>query len=1275
MKKTVLRKFSLLKKSTSRLLALKSLLVLLFVFAGSSVSAQVSSYTYTAADGAAAVYTAVTGGTTISFPTAITTTWDDHVTTTPVPLGFTFNYNGTNYTNVYVSSNGYITFGTAPATTNYIPISGGATYAGAISAYGRDMIANGVGINYLTAGAAGSKIFTIEYVGTRKSGASLAGTMRMQIKLYETSNVIEICHKASPTTFSTTTAIFGEIGLRGSSNTDVNNLNFQPITFAKDWDKPLVNNTLAVNNNYKVQTRGGLTTYVINLTDRKYTWSPMTCYAPAVSVPVVSVLYNAATINWTLPSPAAGIGYDYEIRTNTSPGTGGATVSGSVAAGVTTTGSLTGLLSSTVYYVYVRSHCTTAPDTYSNWSSAVTITTLCYFATVPYTQDFNTSTPPNIPSCNSSQNLVAASYSSPYYQSYWVTSDPTPNVLIPVGVQASDWGFNTKHLRCFVQGGVANNAYYYTQGISLTAGQSYRLAYTYGASAEVISTSQNLKVYYGNAPYVGSMTTLIDTHTAIKGGPYNIVINFVPATDGIYYLGFQDYSAAGNATLLLDNISLTLTSCFGPSAASLISGGVTSSSAIIGWTAPVTAPASGYEYYVSPSSSAPNAGTVPTGTSLSTTANLSALTPATPYYFWVRSNCGSGDSSSWTATYGTFTTAAAPVLLTYCGGVNPSSTTVTTYISNFKTTGGISNISNPSVFTAPGYANYTAGSSVSQVIGGSVTAATTMIQTGGVGLAIFVDWNQNGVFDYPSERVAATTAYNFSSPILTATFTVPVGAVVGTTTMRVILDWNSSSPSTPCSITTNSRGEVEDYAFTVLPQPPPIVLSSTSTSICGGATSTPVTITSGGYTTYSWSPNLNVTNTGSGYVFNPATSVVYTITGVNTTTFQSSSTTFTVNVVSPPTAITLSPVSVTSCDVVGQPITATGGNVPGSVIFGENFNGGFPAGWVSDYSLSSGGDPTVSSWQIQNSGYDPGGSSGITSLVSPDSSLFFLSNSDAQGSGTTTYATLTSAAFSLNGVTDASLIFDHYYKGWNPGFAKVEISKDDFATSVVLQNWTNTNTQGTATTFSNSITSLNIAGYINQATPIKIRFTYNAVWGFVWAVDNIKVVGNSSSVTWTPITGLYTTAAGTPGTEYVAGTYAATIYAMPDATTTYTATASSGTGCNTIKTVTVTIPSTTWSSVAGGSWSSGPPDSTMRAIFDYNYSSTGNLAACSVKLKSGVVVFNSNHTLTVQNAINTASAIAGSTFTFEDKASLLQGSTTTANTNTGNITFKRNLIL
>lgn len=94
----------------------------------------------------------------------------------------------------------------------------------------------------------------------------------------------------------------------------------------------------------------------------------------------------------------------------------------------------------------------------------------------------------------------------------------------------------------------------------------------------------------------------------------------------------------------IDNINIKAETCAAPTALTLTD--ATQSSVILSWTAPDPAP-SNYDYYYSQSAASPVAGTTPSGTVASTTATIGSLTPSTTYYFWVRSNCGSGNTSFW----------------------------------------------------------------------------------------------------------------------------------------------------------------------------------------------------------------------------------------------------------------------------------------------------------------------------------------------------------------------------------------------------------------------------------------------------------------------------------------------------------------------------------------------------------------------------------------------------------------------------------------------------
>ena len=91
---------------------------------------------------------------------------------------------------------------------------------------------------------------------------------------------------------------------------------------------------------------------------------------------------------------------------------------------------------------------------------------------------------------------------------------------------------------------------------------------------------------------------------------------------------------------------------------------------------------------------------------------------------------------------------------------------------------------------------------------------------------------------------------------------------------------------------------------------------------------------------------------------------------------------------------------------------------------------------------------------------------------------------------------------------------------------------------------------------------------------------------------------------------------------------------------------------------------TTWN---GTSWSNGQPSNNKEVNFTGDYSSIGIVEACRVNVNGTAnVVFKSNHTLEVTNAVNVA---AGASLIFENNASLLQINPTA---NSGNIKIKRN---
>ena len=134
-------------------------LLLIFAFIQiqfNAVNAQVSGYTFAQAAGSVtaltATYTTHTSGTT------------DYGVYQNVAIGFTFCYNGVNYTAVSISNDGWIEMGATLSNNTYTPISG--TDNNIISALGADLQGlSGTGsLRSKLTGSAPNRKFTIEWL-------------------------------------------------------------------------------------------------------------------------------------------------------------------------------------------------------------------------------------------------------------------------------------------------------------------------------------------------------------------------------------------------------------------------------------------------------------------------------------------------------------------------------------------------------------------------------------------------------------------------------------------------------------------------------------------------------------------------------------------------------------------------------------------------------------------------------------------------------------------------------------------------------------------------------------------------------------------------------------------------------------------------------------------------------------------------------------------------------------------------------------------------------
>ncbi|MBK8427687.1 MAG: hypothetical protein IPL27_17700 [Lewinellaceae bacterium] len=154
--------------------------------------------------GSSGAFTQLVGGT-------LSTATGDDGTQTSIPIGFTFNYNGTTFTTFSVSTNGALALGaTAPGFTNLL-----ASNANVIAPLWDDNDLIGGTIVYATTGVIGSQVLTIEWTNMHVggTGSNTNPTISMQVLLYEATGEIQFIYGATSAALASTTA---SIGISGS---------------------------------------------------------------------------------------------------------------------------------------------------------------------------------------------------------------------------------------------------------------------------------------------------------------------------------------------------------------------------------------------------------------------------------------------------------------------------------------------------------------------------------------------------------------------------------------------------------------------------------------------------------------------------------------------------------------------------------------------------------------------------------------------------------------------------------------------------------------------------------------------------------------------------------------------------------------------------------------------------------------------------------------------------------------------------------------------------
>lgn len=997
--------------------------------------------------------------------------------------------------------------------------------------------------------------------------------------------------------------------------------------------------------------------------------------APTIA-PATGITLNSATLNWTAPASGAIKGYEYYFSTSNVAPNAATSPSGTTGAGITAA-TVSGLSSSTTFYYWVR---TKSCDGASAWSARGNFTTLCGpVGTFPYSENFDGVTAPALPNC---WTFADVNNDSTRWKTSATNANSAPNALY--------YNYNTSN---------AANDWAFSPGISMTAGTTYQVSFSYRTSGS--SFMEKLKVSYGSSNTAVGMTNLIHDFGTFANTNYQAVSYTVtPSSSGVYYIGFHAYSAADMFGIHVDNFSITeLAACSGTpvGGTTVLTPNTGAPNSVFNAVVTGSTSASGLSYQWEQASSAAGPWTDIAGATAAS-ATLTAISTEGTMYYRRKTTCAG--ASDWSNAV-SYTTA-----VNYCAaGIDNLSEPAITYIDMVSFRGALNQavIDNPSTYsTAPrGYQNHSG-------------MTPRPVQAQGNGLNVYyhnanymsyakawVDWNRDGDFDDAGENVYSSgNTAQFSS---TFGIVIPLTAVPGDYRLRIrINDYDFGDPAFgPCGIIDN-WGETEDYLFTVIANCSAIVTSTADGFHCGPGTVAVSAVATGSPTEFRWydaptggnlvgtsaagnwiTPSISATTTYYAAAFNGCESLVRIPVRA---------------VIKPLPTVTFTPDTAVACGETSVIALSATGSAQVDHLIDENFEGGGLGVFSNQYIRSNGAAVDLkSSWTNRTSTFVPAEQVWFPAISSGVNGNRFLSatsdlGEDAGGNAYVIDNALVSPSVSTISYTNLTFKFRMYYSryGTTPAgdYVNVETSTDGGATWTVVKNIISSIGYGTA--FAEVMLSpAELAAYENKSD-LRFRIRYHAVWGDGLAVDDIEFFGErplAPSFTWnssSPIS-VYADAAGT--VLYNPGDTASQVYIKPTlaeqeaaASWNLTATATLNNGCTTVGSISIannnsfynSATYTNWSDAAGWKPSGVVPNDLTKCVIVRTPVSVQPGDAYSAKnvvvMPGGVLNINGPSSLTLQDELENKAGIGD--VVIGSGASLVQHNDLAVNK--GNVTVKRN---
>jgi hypothetical protein len=441
-----------------------------------------------------------------------------------VPIGFTFNYDGKEYTEATICANGFVTLGDT-ITKRIRPLRlyrnflagdpfGFPGVKPVLAPFWDDMdLVDTRNLMYKTTGHKPFRVFTVEWKRTRWTFESTAPALSMELKLYEKTNVIEF-HYKDEGGLPFVPRAFASIGITSSYN-------YRGFISLQNASSHPPISLLRANDSITMKPAS----------NQVYTFTPSMVSIPD---PIYNTkYYTNTTVFFPLKSEGAGH-FEYAItNSGIPPSSGIETKLGDIT--------VSGLSPATTYYIYART--TKNKNFYSQWTCD-SFTTAVNPVPLPYHMSGASDVYPYLPPDLRLQDLYDTA------ARHYPNSDGSWNV----GPSFSEEGISLWSLWALF--GTDANEWVFTPGLNLTAGKTYQLSFGYlSFPSQAPGAISSLEVKYGEATGAAAMTagTLFkrdDIVTDFDLAPMSFedtTIEIKPNHSGAYYFGFHNITPYDNS--------------------------------------------------------------------------------------------------------------------------------------------------------------------------------------------------------------------------------------------------------------------------------------------------------------------------------------------------------------------------------------------------------------------------------------------------------------------------------------------------------------------------------------------------------------------------------------------------------------------------------------------------------------------------------------------------------------------------------------------------------